>query len=60
MTVKTKSRISIVLLAVGGLAFLEANMLLGYYPLQFIVPGVLTLLAALLGSRWVRISGICL
>ena len=60
MTTKLKSRIAIVTLVIGGLAFLEASMLLGYYPSQFILPSTLTLLSALLGSRWIRIAGICL
>ena len=49
-----------VALIVGGFLFLDASSLLCYCPLQFILPAVLTLAAAIFGLRWVRITGIFL
>jgi len=60
MTTKLKSRIAIVALIVGGLAFLDGASVLCYCPESFILPAALSILSALLGSRWIRITSICL
>ena len=55
-----KSKIAIVALIIGGLAFLDGSMLLGYSPGTFVFAAVLTGLSSILGFRWVRIASICL
>jgi len=60
MTTSLKAKLAIGALVIGGLAFLDGSMLLGYSPTTFVVPAVFTVLAALLGTRWIRVAGICL
>ena len=60
MSTRLKLGIARVSLVVGGLVFLSGASVLCYCPESFILPAALSILSALLGSRWIRITSICL
>jgi hypothetical protein len=60
MTASLKAKLAIGALVIGGLAILDGSMLLGYSPTTFVVPAAFSVLAAILGTRWIRVAGICL
>ena len=60
MTTSLKAKLAIGALVIGGLAFLDGSMLLGYSPTTFVVPAAFSVLAAIFGTRWIRVAGICL
>jgi hypothetical protein len=60
MSTKLKLGIARVSLVIGGLAFVSGALVLCYCPESFILPAALSVLSALLGSRWIRVASICL
>ena len=60
MTTPLKIKLAIGALVIGGLAFLDGSMLLGYSPTTFVVPAAFSVFAAIFGTRGIRVAGICL
>ena len=44
----------------GLLFYLSAKATLCYCPGSYVLPGVLSIISAIFGSRWIRIASICL
>jgi hypothetical protein len=60
MTTKLKSRLVILVFVLGLFFFASAKATLCYCPGSYVLPGILFVVSAIFGSRWIRVASICL